>query len=392
MLDFTYYNPTKILFGRKAYKNVGKEINHLGKKRVMIMYDGPYIIERGILEMIHQSLDAVNVSYFDVSGVMPNPLLSYVYDQIKLGKENNADFVLAIGGGSVIDAAKAVAAGIANDFDIKGLFLGDKELSKTIDVGVVSTIAGSGSESSCSMIITLDEGMLKRPYDSDLIRPKFAVLDPEVTFTVPHYQLVSGGVDILMHTMERYFSKTQNTNLIDSMSEGLLVSTMLNLKKSILNPKDYDARANLMWAGNLSHNGLTETGKESDWACHRMEHELSGLFDVVHGAGLCALWGSWARYVYQEDVSRFAQFAVNVMGIQNNFHNQKETAIQGIRAMEAFFSSVGMPTSLRDLGLELSNDEKEKMADNCLINSEGTIGKFKVLNRDDILNIYTNAA
>lgn len=391
MKDFEYYNPTKIIFGKDSLAVCGSEIKKLQKNKVMVLYDGVYIEKSGLLSEVHQSLIEEGLEYLDVSGIKPNPRLSFVEEQVILGRNQKVDFVLAMGGGSVIDSAKAISLGIANKVSLKDLLLGKAKVDQTLGVGVISTLAGSGSESSCSMILTIDEGNLKRTFDSDLILPAFAILSPELTYTVPQYQMVSGGVDILMHTLERYFAQEHESNLIDSMSEALVKTTMVNLMKSIQNPKNYQARANLMWAGNISHNGLLETGRIADWACHRLEHELSGMFDVTHGAGLCALWSSWARYVYHEDIERFAQFAVNIMGISQDFYHTEEVALLGIEAFERYLHQVGMPITLSELGLTLTEKEIRQMAENCLLNSDGTIGHFQPLQKQDIVCIYQMA-
>lgn len=388
MNNFIFHNPTKIVFGKQMLEKVGSLIEEQGAQKVMILYDGDYLVETGTISFVQQSLQKKGIDFIEVSGVMPNPLLSYVEGLIEQGQKEKVDFILAIGGGSTIDAAKATAVGIVNESSLEDLFMGKAQVCSTLPVGVISTLAGSGSETSCSMIITLDDGLLKRPVDDEKIRPCFAILDPTLTFTVPSYHMISGGCDIIFHTLERYFTPTENVDLIDRMSEGLILSTMKNLLRSMANPKDYNARAHLMWAGNLSHNGLLETGRDTDWATHRLEHELSGLYDVTHGAGLCALWGSWARYVYQEDVKRFVQFAVNVMGVQDDPYHPEETALLGIERFEAFLSSVGMPINLQDLGLTISQEDKEKMAHNCLLTSDH-VGSFKPLFFEDIMNIYT---
>jgi len=233
--------------------------------------------------------------------------------------------------------------------------------------------------------------MLKRAYNHDCARPKFAIMNPELTYTLPDYQTASGGADILMHTMERYFTNVDHVELTDRISEGLLICVKENLLKVLRNKGDYDARAEIMWAGSLSHNGLTGTGRIADFACHKMEHELGGMFDVAHGAGLCSIWGSWARYVYKTNIPRFTQFAVNIMGCEMNFHDLEETAIKGIEAMENYYRSIGMPTSLKELGINPTDQQLEEMAEKCIAGGGGSIGFLQKLQKEDILEIYKMA-
>lgn len=261
----------------------------------------------------------------------------------------------------------------------------------SVPVGVVLTLAATGSEMSNSSVITNEEGWLKRGYSSDLGRPKFAIMNPELTYTLPEYQTMSGCVDIMMHTMERYFSHEMDTELTDSLAEGLLKTVMHQAKILLKNPQDYDARSEIFWAGSLSHNGLTGCGRAGDWACHQLEHELGGMFDVTHGAGLAAVWGSWARYVYLNDVPRFAKFAVNVMGVPYNYAEPEKTVLEGIEALEDFFRSIHMPTSIRELGVELTEGQILELAYKCSHMDKRTIGGIQKLTRSDMAEIYRMA-
>lgn len=393
MINFEFYNPTKVIFGKDTEKQVGNEIKSLGYNKVLIHFGGggKYLIKSGLLDRVHKSLEDAGIQYIDLGGVVPNPRLQLAKEGVELCKKEGVDFILAIGGGSAIDSAKAIAYGIANDFDLEGLYTGKVTTDKCAPVGCISTIAASGSETSNSSVITIEKGMLKRSYNHDCARPKFAIMNPELTYTLPPYQTASGGADIMMHTMERYFTNIDHVELTDRISEGLLVCVRENLVKALKNPNDYNARAELMWAGSISHNGLTGTGRVSDFACHKIEHELGGMFDVAHGAGLCAIWGSWARYVYKVNTPRFAQFAVNVMGCEMNFHDLEETALKGIEAMEDFFHSIGMPISLTELGINPTEEQLEELAEKCVATGNGTIGFFQKLGKDDVLKIYQAA-
>lgn len=392
MDNFVFYNPTKIIFGKHCIKQIGEACKSEKANCVMIVCGGSkYLKENGTLDLVKESLKDAGIGYVIYSGVKPNPCVSQVQEAAAIAKKENVDFLLAIGGGSAIDTAKGIAIEAASNISIVDVLYGNKKAECCFPVGVILTIAGSGSESSCSLVLTIDKQKLKRSYDSDKIRPKFAIMDPTLTFTLPKSQMISGGCDILMHTLERYFTCTaSNTELIDRMSEGLLVTVMEAIKTSIRDPYDYEARANLMWAGSLSHNGLLETGRMSDWATHRLEHELSGLFNVTHGCGLTALWASWAKYVYKTNLGRFFRFAVEVMKVEPNYFNEEQTALKGIETLNYFFKEIGMPTSIGELGLKLTEADIEQMADNCLLGTD-SIGHFKPLSKKDIIAVYNNA-
>ena len=338
------------------------------------------------------SLDAAGVAHVGLGGVKPNPRLSLVREGIALAEKEKVDFLLAVGGGSVIDSAKAIAYGITNDGDVWDLYLAKKKAVACAPVGCVLTIAAAGSETSNSSVITDENGNHKRSYNDDIARPKFAIMNPELTYTLPEYQTMSGAVDILMHTIERYFTNDKAVELIDRMSEALMVTVMENARRLLRNPLDYDARAEIMWAGSLSHNGLTGTGRTGDFASHQLEHELSGMFDVAHGAGLSAVWPSWARYVYKRDVARFAQYAARVTGTETNYFNPEETALRGIEAMENFFRSVRMPVTIGELGIkDISDRQIDEMVAKCSWNGARKIGQFVKLDQSDMKKIYRMA-
>lgn len=391
MINFEFYNPTKVIFGKGTENEVGKEIASRGYKKVLIHFGGTYLYENGVLDRVHKSLEECGIKYIDLDGVVPNPRMSLVKKGVELCKKEGVDFILAIGGGSPIDSSKAIAYGLANDFDLVDLYMGRVTTNKIAPVGCISTIAATGSETSNSSVITIEEGMLKRSYNHDCSRPKFAIMDPELTYTLPAYQTSSGAADIMMHTMERYFTNTEHVELIDHIAEGLLVSVRDAALKVVKEPKNYDARADLMWAGSLSHNGLTGTGRVSDFASHKMEHEMGGMFDVAHGAGLCAIWGSWARYVYKTNVARFAQFANKVFDVPMNLYDLEETALKGIEAWEDWCHKIGMPTSMKELGICPTDAQIEEMAEKCVATGNGHVGFFKTLYKDDVVKIYTMA-
>lgn len=393
MENFDFYNPTKIVFGKASIQKLSSELVPSNPQHMLILYSGSYVEESGLLTQVKQALTIPSMTVQFFSEIIASPPVSLVKKIVDIFNEQMIDFILAIGGGSVIDVAKAVAVELADSsIDITDVMMGNMEVSTSLPVGVISTISGSGSESSCSIVLTVDEGNLKRSYDSDLMRPKFAILDPELTYSLPSYQMISGGCDILMHTLDRYFSPSKHTDLIDQMSEGLLRVVMDSILRCYKDPYDYEARCNLMWGGSLSHNGLMETGRIPDWSAHRLEHELSSMFHVVHGAGLCAIWESWAMHVYRNHLDRFVDFARDVMRIEEDYGEDYEIARKGIETFINFFRKVHMPTNLRELGLpHISDAEIETMAENCLLLTQGSIGTLQPLYKEDIVQIYKNA-
>jgi alcohol dehydrogenase len=391
MKNFNYYTPTKVVFGKDTEQQVGNLVKAQGSKKVLIHYGGQSAEKSGLLARICASLEAASIDYVTLGGVVPNPRLSKVYEGISLCKKEEVDFILAVGGGSAIDSAKAIAYGLAYDGDVWDFYDRKATAKACYPLGAVLTLSAAGSEMSDSSVITNEEGWLKRGYSSDLSRCKFAIMNPELTYTLPAYQTACGATDIMMHTMERYFTLEKDTALTDVLCEGLIKTVMDSAKTALKNPTDYNARAQIMWAGSLSHNGLTGCGTVGDWASHQLEHELGGMFDVAHGAGLAAVWGSWARYVYKEDISRFVQFAVNVMGCTNDFAHPEKTAIAGIEAMEDFYRSIGMPTSVSEMDIDMTEAQIKEMALKCSFQNARTVGNFKVLKTEDMEAIYRMA-
>ena len=392
MENFAYYTPTKVVFGKDEEKNVGKLAKEFGAKKVLIHYGGGSAVRSGLIDKIKTSLTEENISFVELGGVKPNPRLSLIYEGIKLSKENSVDFILAVGGGSVIDSAKGIGYGIANPDieDVWDLYIGKKKTQKCAPIGVVLTIAAAGSEMSGGSVVTKEDEQLKRSYGCDNARPKFAIMNPELTYTLPKYQIACGVVDIMMHTMERYFSPVGNLELTDKIAEGLLRTMIKYGKLSLENPYNYEARAEIMWASSLAHNGLTGCGGIGDWSTHQLEHDLGGVYDIAHGAGLSAVWGSWARYVYKENPKRFVQFAENVFGIEK-IGTDEDVAIKGIEAMENFYKDIEMPISISETGINLSDEDVEMLAEKCSNNGTRYIGSFKKLFKEDMAKIYSMA-
>ena len=391
MINFEYYTPTRVIFGKDTEKEVGRLVREQGCRKVLLHYGGQSAKKSGLLGRIEASLKEAGIEYISLGGVVPNPRLSLVYEGIRMCKEAGVDFILAVGGGSVIDSAKGIGYGVANEGDVWDIYNRKREAEACLPIGAVLTIAAAGSEMSWSSVITNEDGWIKRGYSNDISRCRFAIMNPELTYTLPMYQTQCGAVDILMHTMERYFNPETDFEITDRIAEGLMVSVIHNARILMEEPENYNARASLMWASSLSHNNLTGCGLSSDWASHQLEHELSGMFDVAHGAGLAAIWGSWARYVYMENPKRFAQFAVNVMGIPQDFNHPEKTALEGIRAVEGFFRDIQMPTSVHEMGIELTDEQIETLAYKCSFMETRYIGGFKKLEKENMMRIYQMA-
>ena len=389
MKDFNFYAPTRVVFGRESEAKLPELIRQYGGTKVLIHYGGGSARRYGLLDKVEQMLHDADIDFVELGGVVPNPLLSKVKEGIGLCCREGVDFILAVGGGSVIDSSKAIAYGVPYEGDVWDFWDGKAVPQTSLPVGVILTIPAAGSEMSSSTVITQDEGMLKRGFNSDLCRCKFAIMNPERTYTLPPYQTAAGATDIMMHTMERYFSKYEDATLTDAIAEALLRTVKDAVFEVLKNPEDYRNRANIMWASSLSHNDLTECGTEKDFAVHKLEHELSGLFGVTHGAGLAALWGSWARYVMDKHLSRFVQFAVNVMGVTNDFSDPRATALRGIEAIERFFQQIGMPTSIPALiGRKATDEEIETLVAKCSRGGKITLGAMEILKTPDMTAIY----
>ena len=394
MNDFSYFAPTKVLFGRDAERRAGEMVKQFGGTKALLHYGGGSVKRSGLLDTVKASLEEAGIGYVELGGVVPNPRLSKVKEGLALCRDEGVDFLLAVGGGSVIDSCKAIGYGLCYDGDVWDFYAKKATPKAAVPVGSILTIAAAGSEMSDSSVISNDETGQKRGVSSDLCRCRFALMNPELTFTLPAYQTAAGCADIISHTMERYFSGPETVEPTDSMAEGLMRAVIDAAPRAVKNPRDYDARACIMWAGSLSHNHLTGSGRAGhgrvgDWACHQLEHELSGMFDVTHGAGLAALFGAWARYVMGEAPERFARFARNVMGVTEP--DDEKAAVAGIEAYESFLRGIGMPTNLRELGLTLEDAQLDALAWNCSFENTRTIGSFRVLGLEDMKVIYRHA-
>ncbi|HOA40537.1 MAG TPA: iron-containing alcohol dehydrogenase [Halanaerobiales bacterium] len=385
MENFEFYSPTRIIFGRGTEEKAGELAREYGKK-VLLHYGGGSIKKYGLYDRVVQSLREAGVDFMELGGVKPNPRLGLVQEGIRICRENNIDFILAVGGGSVIDSAKAISLGVPYQGDVWDFFMGKALPEKNLPVGVVLTIPAAGSEASNSVVITKEEGLLKRSCNNDINRPVFAIMNPEISFTLPPYQTASGIVDMMAHIMERYFTHQTDVGLTDGLCESLLKAIIKNALIVMEEPENYNARAELMWAGTLAHNGIVGTGRIGDWASHAIEHELSALYDVAHGAGLAVVFPAWMLYVYKHNINRFAQFAVNVFNVDYDYASPEKTALEGIRQLKKFFQRIGMPTSLKELNIP--TDSLEEMARKCKRPNQGKLGYFLPLTEEDILAIY----
>ncbi|MBQ4089193.1 MAG: iron-containing alcohol dehydrogenase [Clostridia bacterium] len=387
MNNFTFYSPTYFAFGKDEENSAGKLVRRFGGSRVLIHYGGGSVVRSGLLDRVMKSLEAEGVSYVELGGVKPNPRSGLVYEGIELCRKENVDFVLAVGGGSAIDSAKAIAAGVPYEGDFWDFYMG-KPVDTALPIGTVLTIAAAGSEGSPDSVITLEDGMLKRGASGEGLRPRFSILNPALTQTLPAYQTACGITDIMAHLFERYFTTTKDVEVTDRVIEGLLMTMIHEAPRVIADPDCYEARANIMWAGMLAHNNCCGVGRVQDWSSHNIEHELSAVYDCAHGAGLAVVFPAWMTYNMHHDVMRFAQVASRVWGCPMDFANPENTAKAGIEAFKAFLKSIGMPGNFAELGA----DEKDipHMAHLCCWGNggSGTIGGFAALTEEDVANIY----
>lgn len=389
MKDFLFYAPTEVQFGKQSEELVADLVKKYGGTKVLLHYGGQSAKRSGLLDKICRLLNEGGIEYIELGGVVPNPRLSKVKEGIALCRQQGIDFILAVGGGSVIDSSKAIAYGVPYEGDVWDFYIGKAEATTCLPVATVLTIPAAGSEMSEASVITNEDGDIKLGYSNNICRSKFAIMNPERTFTLPPYQTAAGVTDIMLHTQERYFNTECDMTIADTIAEALL-RTMKECVFAVLeNPEDYRNRAQIMWAGSLAHNDVTGNRLTGDWATHSIEHELSAMFDVTHGAGLAVVWPSWARYVYKENMSRFVRFAVNVMGVENDFTDPEGTALKGIEAMKRFYRAIGMPTTIRELiGRDITDDEIKEMASKCTRGGTITQGRFKKLTTADIEAIY----
>ena len=393
MKDFNYYAPTEVVFGKESEEQVAHLVKKYGGTKVLVHYGGKSAQRSGLLDKICTLLQEGGVDYVTLGGVVPNPRLSLVHEGIQLCQREGVDFLLAVGGGSVIDSCKAIAMGVANpDEEVWNYYIGKSTLTCALPVASVLTIPAAGSEMSESTVITNEDGDVKLGFSNDLLRPKFAIMNPERTFTLPPYQTAAGVTDMMMHIFERYFTKEDDMDLTTDLAEATLRSIKNAVFAVLKNPEDYRYRAQIMWGGSVAHWGLLGKGVQEDWATHQLEHELSALFDVTHGAGLAAVWPSWARYTMHENLSRFVRFAVNVMDVPNDFTDPEGTALKGIEAVERFYRAIGMPTNIKELiGRDITDDEIREMVRKCSRDYQSACGSFKVLKAEDMEAIYQMA-
>lgn len=378
MENFSFSMPTQIIFGKGTENQTGEHTAKIAK-RVLFHYGSGSIKKNGLYNRVAASLKAAGVEFVELGGVQPNPRLSLVQEGIRLCREKNLGAVLAVGGGSVIDSAKAIAVGVPYSGNVWDFYTGKAEPAEMIPVGVVLTIPAAGSEASKSSVITNEEGSFKRALDIDLIKPTFAIMNPEVTYTLPAYQTACGAADIMAHVMERYFTNVTDVELTDRLCEATLKTIINNVPTVLREPEDYAARAEIMWASTVAHNDLLSTGRIGDWASHQIEHELSALYDVAHGAGLAVVFPAWMKFTYKHDVARFVQFAARVWGVEEGFGDPEQTALEGIRRMEEFFRNIGLPVRMKDL--PIPTDRIGEMAERAV--SHGRVGAFVEIKRGE---------
>ncbi len=382
MENFTFKNATKIIFGKDTENQVGIETARYGGK-VLLHYGGRSIKKYGLYSRILKSLKDANLEIIELSGVHPNPILGLVKKGIDICRKEKVDFILAVGGGSTIDSAKAIASGVPYSGDVWDFYSGKAVVDKIIPLGVVLTIPAAGSESSSSSVITNEEGLYKRAFTSEKLRPRFAILNPEISYTLPSYQTACGVSDMMAHIMERYFTRVQNVDLTDRLCEATLKTIIKNAPVVLKEPENYESRAEIMWAGTIAHNDLLSTGRIGDWASHEIEMEISGIYDIAHGAGLSIIFPAWMKYVYKQDVEKFAQFAVRVWNVEPDFKDIEKTVLEGIKALKDFYVKIGMPITLEEANI--SYDRLDEMAEKCT--KDGPVGNFVRLDKNDVLEI-----
>lgn len=388
MNNFNFYSPTEFVFGKGRENDAGKYVKKYGGKKVLIHFGGQSAQKSGLLDRVKASLENEGIPYKELGGVKPNPRDSLVYKGIELCRNEDIDFILAVGGGSVIDSAKAIAMGVVYDGDFWDFYSG-KQPEKALPIATVLTIAAAGSEGSGDSVITKEDGMLKRGAGSDVLRPRFSIMDPELTQTLPAYQTACGATDIMAHVFERYFTNTTEVEITDRLCEAVLLTMVKETPRVIADPNNYEARANIMWAGTVAHTNIVGVGREQDWNSHGIEHELSALYDCAHGAGLAVIMPAWMEFVYKHNVMRFCQMATRVFGCQMDFENPESTALAGIKAFRSFLHSIGMPINFDELGAKREDIpalvEKFGLGD-------GRTGGFVHLSSEDVAKIYNIAA
>jgi hypothetical protein len=390
MENFNFYSPTEFVFGKDTEKDVGKLVKKHGAKKVFLHYGGGSIKRTGLYDKVIKSLKDTGIDYVELGGVKPNPVDSKVYEGIELCKKENCDFMLAVGGGSVIDSAKAIAAGVKYDGDFWDFYDGKAVIEEALSVGTILTIPAAGSEGSSATVITKEDEGLKRGTGSNVLRPKFSIINPELTYTLPMWQTSAGIVDMMAHIFERYLSKTKDVILTDRLMEATLISIMEAARKIMIQSENYEARATICWAGTIAHNGSLSVGRQEDWTTHGLEHELSALYDMTHGAGLAVMFPAYMAYTLDEDLERFYRLATKVFGVPENHFDKKTAALEGINRLRKFFKEIGMPTTLEEA--DASADDIPKLLRTLKINNGESFGNFKSLTLKDAENIYKLAS
>ena len=390
MDNFNFYSPTEFVFGKGRENECGKYVKKYCRTKALIHYGGGSAVKSGLLDRVRKSLDECGISYSELGGVSPNPRDTLVYQGIELCRKEGIDFILAVGGGSVIDSAKAISAGVPYDGDFWDFYCGKKKIETALPIGVVLTIAAAGSEGSGDSVITKEEGLLKRGAGSDALRAKFSILNPELTQTLPAYQTACGATDIMAHVFERYFTNTKEVEITDRLCEAVLLTMIKETPRVIADPNNYEARANIMWAGMVAHNGLVGVGRSQDWNSHGIEHELSALYDCAHGAGLAVIMPAWMEFVYKHDVMRFCEMATRVFGCQMDYEDPEATALEGIHRFRSFLKSIGMPTNFKELGAK--EEDIPTLAGKLRYGPDGRTGGFVRLSQEDVTKIYKIAA
>ncbi len=384
MENFNFYSPTEFVFGKDRENECGKYVKKYGGTKVLVHYGSGSAIRSGLLDRVKKSLEAEGIAYVELGGVQPNPRDTKIYEGIDLCRKEGVDFILSVGGGSCIDSSKGIAAGVCYDGDFWDMYEGKAPVSAALPIGTVLTIAAAGSEGSGASVVTKEEGMWKRDIGSDIVRPRFSILNPALTCTLPAYQTACGATDIMAHVFERYFTNTPEVEVTDRLCEAILLTMIKETPRVIEDPNNYEARANIMWAGTVAHNDIIGVGRSQDWNSHKIEHELSGLYDCAHGAGLAVVMPAWMEFVYKHNVMRFAQMAVRVWGCEMNFENPEETAVKGIKAFRKFLSEIGMPINFEQLGAK-EEDIPELVRK---LGVEGKTGGFVALSPEDVAEIY----
>ena len=389
MDNFQFYSPTEFIFGKETEAQAGEMVKKYGGKKVLLHYGGKSAANSGLLDKVKEALEESKIEYVELGGVKPNPRDTLIYRGIDICRKEGIDFILSVGGGSCIDSAKAIALGVPYDGDFWDFYGSGKVVQKALPIGTILTIAAAGSEGSGASVVTKEDGWLKRDVSSDLLRPKFSILNPELTCSLPPYQTACGATDIMAHVFERYFTNTKEVEITDRLCEAVLMTMIKETPRVIADPGNYEARANIMWAGTVAHNDIVGVGRSQDWNSHAIEHELSALYDVAHGAGLAVIMPAWMEFVYKHDIMRFAQAAVRIWGCEMNFINPELTALEGIQCFRSFLSYIGMPINFEELGAR--EEDIPKLVEKMGIGN-GRTGGFVQLSSNDIIEIYRIAA